>query len=216
MFNQLIKKSIHKSQHCNRNWDLSKSIPQEDVDLITESATQCPVKQNLNFYKTHIITDRDKIKKIHSHTKGFEHLDGTISTNSQILANVLIAFTEDDPIKWMKREWIMKEDHQGKAREHIWNEKHEKECNDIDRLMAVGIATGYVNLVSTMLGYETGCCKCFDEEPISKIIGKEHGDPMLLMGIGYPDSTRSRREHHKDSEIIFPSFKNRRETVIHA
>ena len=49
MFNQMIKKSIHKSQHCNRNWDLSKSIPQEDIDLITESATQCPVKQNLNF-----------------------------------------------------------------------------------------------------------------------------------------------------------------------
>ena len=58
MFNQMIKKSIHKSQHCNRNWDLSKTIPQEDVDLIVESATQCPVKQNLNFYKYNFIKER--------------------------------------------------------------------------------------------------------------------------------------------------------------
>ena len=92
MFNQMIKKSIHKSQHCNRNWDLSKTIPQEDVDLIVESATQCPVKQNLNFYKTHVITDRDKIEKIHNATAGF-FIDGVRHTNSQTLANVLLAFT---------------------------------------------------------------------------------------------------------------------------
>ena len=215
MFNQMIKKSIHKSQHCNRNWDLSKTIPQEDVDLIVESATQCPVKQNLNFYKTHVITDRDKIEKIHDHTAGF-YIDGVRNTNSQTLANVLVAFTQDDPTKWMKREWIRKTDEHGKEREHIWDEKHEEKCNDVDRLMSVGIAVGYVNLVSTMLGYETGCCKCFDGAPIQEIIGNEHGDPILLMGVGYPDTTRNRREHHKDSETLFPSFKNRRETVIHA
>ncbi len=209
----MIKKSIHKSQHCNRNWDLSKSIPQDDVDLITESATQCPVKQNLNFYKTHIITDRDKIEKIHGHTAGF-FIDGVAQTNSQTLANVLIAFTQDEPT--MKREWLRKDDEHGKSQKHIWNEEHEKTCNDTDRFMAVGIAIGYVNLVSTMLGYETGCCRCFDEAPIQEIIGDEHGLPLLLMGIGYPDPTRNRREHHTDSKTMFPSFKNRRETVIHA
>jgi len=212
MFNQMIKKSIHKSQHCNRNWDLSKTIPQKDVDLIVESATQCPVKQNLNFYKTHVITDRDKIEKIHEHTEGF-FIDGVPHTNSQTLANVLIAFTHDEPT--MKREWVREPDINGKYQNVSHNEEHEENSNNVDRLMAVGIATGYVNLVSTMLGYETGCCRCFDEEPIQKIIGDEHGEPILLMGIGYPDETRSRLEHHTKG-TRFPSLKNRRETVFHA
>ena len=89
MFKQMIKKSIHKSQHCNRNWDLSKSIPQEDVDLIVESATQCPVKQNLNYYKTHVITDRDEIEKIHDKTVGIMSDNGVMLTNSQNLANLM-------------------------------------------------------------------------------------------------------------------------------
>ena len=64
----MIKKSIHKSQHCNRNWDLSKEMPQEDIDLITEAATQRPTKQNLNHYKTHVITDRAMIEQIEAAT----------------------------------------------------------------------------------------------------------------------------------------------------
>ena len=212
MFNQMIKKSIHKSQHCNRNWDLSKTIPQEDVDLIVESATQCPVKQNLNFYKTHVITDRKKIEKIHNATAGF-FIDGVRHTNSQTLANVLLAFTKDEPT--MKREWLRKDpDEQGKEVEYEWDQETEENDINVDRLMAVGIATGYVNLVSTMLGYETGCCKCFDMGPVHEVIGDEFGQPILLMGIGYPDETRSRLEHHTKG-TRFPSLKNRREVVYH-
>ena len=33
MFQQMLKKSIYKSQKCQRNWDLSKDIPKEDVDV---------------------------------------------------------------------------------------------------------------------------------------------------------------------------------------
>ena len=42
MFRQMIKKSIQKSQHCNRNWDLTQEMPQADIDLMIEAATQCP------------------------------------------------------------------------------------------------------------------------------------------------------------------------------
>ena len=52
-----LKKIIHKSQHCQRNWDLSKEIPQEDMDIMLEAITQCPSKQNKAFYKVHFITD---------------------------------------------------------------------------------------------------------------------------------------------------------------
>ena len=199
MFKQMIKKSIHKSQHCNRNWDLSKDIPQEDIDLIVESATQCPAKQNLNFYKTHVITNRDKIKKIHSHTQGFE-LNGKFETNPQTLANLLLVFTKDHP----------------KARRTKEEDKHGSKTVSFhdDRLQAKGIAVGYVNLVSTMLGYETGCCKCFNVIEVAKELNGE--EPVLMMGIGYPDTNRSRLEHHNDPSIKFPSFKNKRQVVIHA
>ena len=199
MFKQMIKKSIHKSQHCNRNWDLSKDIPQEDIDLIVESATQCPAKQNLNFYKTHVITNRDKIKKIHSHTQGFE-LNGKFETNPQTLANLLLVFTKDHP----------------KARRTKEEVKHGSKTNSFhdDRLQATGIAVGYANLVSTMLGYETGCCKCFDSDEVAKELNGE--EPVLMMGIGYPDTNRSRLEHHNDPSITFPSFKNKRQVVFHA
>ena len=37
-----LKEIIHKSQICQRNWDLSEEIPQEHVDLIVEAVTQSP------------------------------------------------------------------------------------------------------------------------------------------------------------------------------
>jgi hypothetical protein len=44
-----IKKAITKGQHCQRNWDLYKDIPEEDMDLLIHSVTQCPSKQNTAF-----------------------------------------------------------------------------------------------------------------------------------------------------------------------
>ena len=68
MFKDMIKKAIHKSQHVQRNWDLSKSIPQEDMELIAEAITQAPSKQNVQFFKPYFITDRDKIQRVHRFT----------------------------------------------------------------------------------------------------------------------------------------------------
>jgi nitroreductase len=200
MFKQMIKKSIHKSQHCNRNWDLSKSIPQEDIDLIVESATQCPVKQNLNYYKTHVITDRNEIEKIHGNTVGIMSDDGVMLTNSQTLANLMLVFTKDTPT--MRRELV---------EEELGDDAH---TYTEDRLMSVGIASAYVNYTASMLGYETGCCKCFDGKAISKDVNGE--EPLLIMGIGYPDKKRNRLEHHSQPEHRMPSMPNMRTVAIHA
>jgi len=215
----MIKKSIQKSQHCNRNWDLSKDIPQEDIDLITTAATQCPVKQNLNYYKTHVITDRAVIEKLHAATtimdfgepetgfKGYDgvdgYKDGVGPTNSQIMANLVIAFTKDEPE--MVREPRETEKEHGK----------ESLTYKEDRQQAVGIAAGYVNLVSTMLGYSTGCCKCFWGDKIAEALGENGKNPILLMGIGIPDPTKQRQEHHVDSSFRFGSSPNMRESFTH-
>ena len=66
-----IKKAIIRSQHCQRNWDLSKSIPDEDIEMIKTAVTNCPSKQNVAYYKVIFVTDRDKIERIYETTNGF-------------------------------------------------------------------------------------------------------------------------------------------------
>jgi len=200
-FRKMLKETIHESQKCQRNWDLDRQISEEDKDLIIESATNCPSKQNLNYYNLHVIEDRQKIEKIHENTRGFgpiyfdydsEKTDGHYKeergdegkhyTNSQVLGNMLLAFTKND----------------GPLLQRELNDNY-----DEDRSMAVGIAAGYVNVIATQLGYATGCCKCMDSNVISEILGET---PILLMGVGYPDPTKNRREHHSE-DFKFPTLK---------
>ena len=97
MDNSVITKAIIKSQHCQRNWDLEKEIPDEDLQLLTTAGTQCPSKQNIAFYKLHFISNRDVIEKVHSHTSGFVvRYNPTVeyTTNPQTLANLLVVFEE--------------------------------------------------------------------------------------------------------------------------
>ena len=49
-FNKMLRETIHESQKCQRNWDLSKQISEEDKNLIVEAATNSPSKQNLNYF----------------------------------------------------------------------------------------------------------------------------------------------------------------------
>ena len=96
-----VKKAVLKSQHCQRNWDLSREIDQADLDLIKHSLTNCPSKQNIAYYKVHMITDRNLIEEIHSYTDGFTiNIEGSKSvTNSQCLANLLVVFEANDPFQ---------------------------------------------------------------------------------------------------------------------
>ena len=45
-----IEKAVIKSQHTQRNWDLTKEIPKDDVKTLLHSVTNCPSKQNIAFY----------------------------------------------------------------------------------------------------------------------------------------------------------------------
>ena len=213
MENKIIEKAISKSQHCQRNWDLEKNIPDADLQTMVTSVTECPSKQNEAFYKVIIVKDRNKIEKIHETTDGFTFHDGTKDTispdgwikqgvktitNSQTLANILFVFLKDTP-KSNRSTQV--------AAVNLYSEQSEGVENEIEkqRNLSVGIASGYLNLTASLLEYNTGCCSCFDSEKIEKILDCK--DPILLMGIGYRDKTRSRLEHHKDSNIRFRTFK---------
>lgn len=202
-----IEKAIVRSQHCQRNWDLSKELPEADINLLIHAVTNCPSKQNIAFYKTHFITDRSVIEEIHSKTSGFKNYNtGEYETNSQTLANLVIAFEVEDYIGRHKEDNVFRNDEMYSLDTESKLSETERKNLERDSLMAIGIAAGYANLTATMLGYGTGCCACFNPHEVAEIIGAKK-EIKLLMGIGYKDAARPRREHHSKPEFVFPTKK---------
>ncbi len=193
MFNKMIQKSVLKSQHCNRNWDLDKTIPQKDIETFISAATQCTSKQNLDFYSVYAIQNRNIIEDIYDSTT-----TEMGRKNPQVLAQLLLVFVENSKIAF---EYPDSWDRNGEIREYTNTTSTKKETTRIlndDLHQAIGIAAGTVNLAAAMLGYDTGCCKCFDSR-VNDIFDEK---PVLLMGIGIRDKNRNRREEHKEGFLI--------------
>lgn len=222
MINEMIKKAIIRSQHCQRNWDLSREIPQEDIEVIETAVTSCPSKQNITFYKPYFITDRAKIEAIHANSMGAYTRDkvtgeGKYNTNSQLLAHLLVVlvgdydstqFDRNPHIKaYFDREML---DSEVSAEMSFGHKTHDSMIEaalrnfERDKNTAVGIAAGYMNLTASMLGYSTGCCQCVYDDAVREILGID-GEILLIMGIGYNDPNRPRREHHLEPNSIFLS-----------
>lgn len=204
LVNENIEKAIIRSQHTQRNWDLSREIPQEDLDLIIKAATECPSKQNVAHYRIHAITNRDIIESIHEKTDGFtvSYHPYQTTTNSQVLANLLIVL---EPTKVETRN--VKSIYRNEQTLAIANSEQDKMAHETlmrDLHMAVGVAAGYLNMTSALLGYGTGCCACMDSGAIKDIL-KLDNEPVLLMGIGFKDPNLNRRIHHKDHTFMFPT-----------
>jgi nitroreductase len=204
-FNRFLERTIAKSQQCNRNWDLSKQIPEEDIKTMKQSVTHCSSKQNRVFYKVLYTQDRDKIEAIHNATDGFtyglqkdEEDNYLTTTNPQVLANTLFVFAKD------REENITARTREEDERGVLEFRDDEDARRDEDR--AIGIAAGYLTLTANLLGYESGCCQCFENDTVKDVLGLDD-DVFLMMGVGYGDKTRGRKEHHMDPSFTFPSFK---------
>lgn len=194
-----IKSCIIKSQRCQRNWDLSKTISEEDLDILETAVTLCPSKQNIVFYTPYFIQNRELVNQIHDATDGFtiNYETKESCTNSQSLANLLVLFVEN-------REWI---NSKYRNEDTLKSQLALKETETVknDKLLSIGVAAGYLNLSASILGLSTGFCSCFDNEKIKEILNIKN-NILLLIGIGYPDEQRNCREHHLDNRFIFPSF----------
>lgn len=205
-----IKAAVIKSQHTQRNWDLSKDINEEDMDLLVHTVTNCPSKQNVAFYEVVVIKDRALIEAIYEETNGFITGPASTTTNSQVLANVLFAFvpvSNEDLL-------IAKNEHRNTQLDNIKTGKvSETDIKNLerDRYTAIGIASGYLNLTASILGYSTGCCACFNPQRVQEILGTKN--PIeLLMGVGWKDETKNRRIHHVTG-YVFPTKKKQEITV---
>jgi nitroreductase len=229
MDNKSIIKAILRSQRCQRNWDLSQEIPEEDLEVIKTAVTQCPSKQNVTFYKPIFVTNRDVIQKIHDSSMlgGVVNKDThefSMKTQSQLLANLLVVLVEDfretdiehsPALSAYVNGYLAPEiealhlDIYGNDREHMIRMLADDYKRD--QSVAVGIAAGYMNLASSLMGYSTGCCQCFDVDLVKDLLGIKN-NVLLIMGIGFKDKDRNRREHHMYSNEIFTS-KNKYITV---
>lgn len=202
-----IQKAVTRSQHCQRNFDLSKQIPEDDIDLIIHSVTNCPSKQNIAYYKVYAITDQTVIEKIHSYTDGFTKNYETqeTTTNSQVLANLLLVFEmEDFTVKSLGSQRNLQTVRltDNDLTNEDWNAFKK------DSHMSTGVAAGYANLTASIIGYNTGCCACFDNEAIKQELGLKN-DVMLLMGIGFKNEDVNRRIHPKTG-FKFPTLKKQK------
>lgn len=222
MDNDKIIKAVLRSQRCQRNWDLSRQIPQEDLEVIEAAVTQCPSKQNLTFYKPLFVTNREKIEAIHNAsmlagTINKESKEYVMRTQSQLLANLLVVLVEDHDPSDLDKSPSMMSHHTGTLPQDIIDSHIQYYNNDMDRMLelfeedykrdkatAVGIAAGYMNLAASLMGYSTGCCQCFDMPKVQQILGVQ-GQILLIMGIGLKDEKRNRREHHVHPTEMFPT-----------
>jgi len=213
-----IKKAIHRSQKCQRNWDLSKTIPQEDLDIIAEAATQCPSKQNISYYRVQFITNRDRIEQVYRLTEGAVKdpesrntgaypPNGKSYTNPQTLANLLIVYEAKtfEEINNGEHGPPRNKETYNKS-QGIWDEdvRHSLER---DRRIAIGISAGYVNLVSNLLGYATGFCQCVNDKEAMRELLCTRTSPALLMGVGFKNPELNRRIHHADHSVRFGKHK---------
>jgi len=201
-----ISKAIVKSQHCQRNFDLTKKIPTEDFELMKKAVTECPSKNNIAFYKVHFIEDRELIEDIHEYTRGFvtrQHESG-YETNTQVLGNLLVLFERHLPNDRLHNDNVKRNEQTRYFEENNRWEDEELLTKDIHTNL--GIAAGYLNLTASLLGYRTGCCQCMNADKVQEVALLED-IPLLLMGIGYHQEGVSRRRHQIRDDFLFNSKK---------
>ena len=202
--NNQIKKAIDTTQRAQRNYDLSKSIPQDDLETLIYAAINSPSKQNETHYSLHVYTDQNVIREIYNHTKLFSLwavMDGGMFKeengkfyqdedrsvhNSQILANALFIFAEDHGPARGGNSFI------AQNTKDVTTESYQNYMEQIN--YSIGIATGELILSAALLGYKTGLCTAFPKNKVGKIIGSDY-DPKLLVGVGYNNAGTDRRLH---------------------
>lgn len=202
--NSEIKQAVAVTNKAQRNYDLTKCIPQEDLDTLIYAAVNSPSKQNETHYSLHVYTDQAIIKQIYSHTKKFTMIrdrqdqdesfkveddvfiqnDAKSITNSQVYANALFVYVAEQGQTRGSQHRAAKENPNSNAAK-VYGEQV---------AYSMGISVGELILSAGLLGYTTGICSALDTRPIRDILGTKQ-NPKLLVGVGYPNSQLDRTQH---------------------
>ena len=202
MNREILKTVITESQRCQRNWDLSRRIPDDDIEVLKTAVAQAPSKQNRVYYRPIFITDRAAIEHIHQTTECFtinwDPYEST--TNAQVLANLLVVFVRDRNVgpEGIRTgiEYGLGEDPGKDVNANSWAL--------LDENRALGIAMGYLIMSAHLMGYCTGI---YNAKHNPQLLFEMFGSEVLLAcGVGYHDENRDRREHHLNPDYLYPSF----------
>ena len=194
--------AIESSQHCQRNWDLSKQIDPKHMNIFESVVKTVPSKQNIAYYKVHFISDRSVIEEIYkwTMTETPNDLDEDFY-NPQVLANLLVIYED----YWD----ISKDDRGSRIKErNISNIEYNGYTIHVDRQQAIGISAGILAFTANYLGYKTGFCRCFKQKEVSEIL-KVENSLQLMIGIGFPKQNISHTIHHiTNSDSLKPMIKS--------
>jgi nitroreductase len=198
-----IVKAVNSAQRAQRNYDLTKSVLQEDLETLIHVASNSPSKQNEVHFSLKVYTDQKKIREIYNCTKRFAlYRDGVSDSkfdkvqdkfdmneefcvhNSQILSNVLFVYLDDEGTL--------------RSGEHIWDKNNTPESYhpalNKQKNFSIGISSGQLILSASLLGYKTGICTAYDEGKLMRVLNTEKNIKMLV-GIGFPNNHLDRRLH---------------------
>jgi hypothetical protein len=209
------KQIIDTIRKCQRNWDLTKSIPEEHIDHWTYLATNSPSKQDESYFNLYVITNKEKIQLLLDHTWGHtleiapKVLKG-ITRNTQMAANAYFLFT-------FKLPSTNREVHEnGQLYDQNGKDFNERKRNGY---LAIGIASGLVAQSAARLGYKTGFSvnhgqrKSNSDTVWKKELTIPEGEEIALgLGIGWPQEGRHRNEHD-ETEFLTGEYPSKRHSV---
>ena len=199
-------------QHCQRNWDLSRTVSDEDVDNLVRIATAMPIKQNNDYFDLVVIRDRATIEQLVMLTPrgayagadeerklrqaypdsstypagidSWEQLVEMWHINPQVLAPLLIVFVRK-PINAAEID-----DRSGYATlfgEHsdvFWKMVNE------DMFTAIGLAAGAMIAYCRDKGMATAMCSCHNHQAVAQLLDlpPDAGyNSQLIFCTGYPN-----------------------------
>jgi len=195
------KKIIDTIRQCQRNWDLTKRIPQEHIDHWIYIATHSPSKQDEAYYNLYVITNIEKIKLLLDHTWGhtFEIAPGNykaFTRQPQMGANAYFLFGLKDLKKIAP---LTKEQYPDGTLFKPEDPRRTK-----NKYVSLGIAVGLIAQSAARLGYKVG----FNTNHCDQNIWKkelqipESEEIYTGIGIGYPQEGRERNETDETEYMI--------------
>jgi len=202
------KQIIDTIRRCQRNWDYSKSIPDEHIDHWIYIAQHAPSKQDESYFNLYVITNKEKIDLLSNHTWGhtMEIAPGNftgVTRNTQMAANAYFLFTFKLPPT--NRE--VKPD--GQLYDQTGSELEERKRNG---LVAIGIAAGLIAQSAADLGYKTGfntnhCSHARGGPDQTRVwretLGIGYSENITVgLGIGYPEEGKARNEHNETEFLV--------------
>jgi len=194
---------IEKIQKCQRNWDHSRTIPQEHIDHWLWIAQNTPSKQYEGYYDVYYAKKPEVIADLLDHTWGFTLTSDPPSCvrNPQMGANFFMCFVSKIP-NTMRNYNSDGTPNSVKAQGRADN-----------AIVSIGIALGLIARSAAELGYSTGFNKNMSCGPDAKnywerrmgIYDEVYEGNMKIeygIGIGYPQENRHWTESDETEVLL--------------